>query len=263
MLTTKHLLTASAAFAAFGMMAANSQAAPVAPVLDKTLLLDDFGGDGLDTGDSGSVNGGFGTFGDTGSYTITEQPSDSTALLSTDDSGTAAGLVSNSPIDTSQIFTVQWDIGKIDSFPGNSEGYRVGLSDDSTGEFDPDIFIDWGREVEISAAGQTIIANDLQKTDEAKTASWVRATIDSTGYLFEFSAGSDVTGAWDADVFDALSDTNGMSYVTAGFRDRSTKNKPTSFVEFDTIQVTTIPEPAAAALIGVGGLLMLRRRSRG
>ena len=272
MLTTKHLLTASAAFAALGMLAANAQAAPLTPVLDKTLLLDDFDGDGLGTGDSGSVNGGFGTFGDTGSYTIEEDAADSTARLTTpNDSGDNAGIVSKSAIDTSQIFTVRWDIDNQNIAGANNEGWFAGLSTDSGGGFgDLEIFVERTRGIEFTADGEIILGDNSFNDVNAFDTDFVEITIDSTGYLLSFDTSggeTSVSGDWTTEGvnFNNLSDANGLTYVTAGFKDRGAKknNNNPSLIEFDKIQVTTIPEPATAALIGVGGLLLLRRRSRG
>ena len=285
------------ALATVALATASTQAAPTMPVDDVTVLLDDFDGDGIEDimtvgeaagnpGDpdftisiaDGPVDVGnvtlqaFGSEAGLGDLEIRfpsagDPPGDAELFAFLDgypDNFTFASLVSKTAVDTSQVFTVRWDIDDIDSFESNSEGYRVGLSDSSGGGFDLNIFIDWGREVEIDAPGQTIIAGDQSKTDAA-SATWVRATIDSTGYLFEFSTGSDVTGNWDnSGVFDALSDANGMTWVTAGFQDRSGKftGDSTSFVEFDKIEVFTVPEPASLALMGVGGLLIWPRRRR-
>jgi len=255
-----------AMLAALVLLPKQADAAITGPVTPyRTLLFDDFEGGGLGAGDGTSVNGGFGTFGNSG-VTITEDAPNSVARLSSDDTGRSAGIVSNNAVDTSQIFTVRWDLESVNNnvFVGNSEGYHVGLSNSAGGGFDLDIFVDWGRELEIDATGQSQRIVDNDQSTAAKTATWVQATMDSTGFLFEFSAGPDVTGDWsDFGVnFNDLSDANGMTYVTASLQDRGGKGGSNPTIEFDSITVTTVPEPATAALVGVGGLLMLRRRRR-
>lgn len=206
------------------------------------------------------MNGGFSTFGNLPD-TITEDATNSVAVLSSDDSGASGGIVSNSSLDTGKEITVTWDIASVngDVFVGNSEGYRVGIADDQSGSFDLSIFVDWGRELEISADGQTIVL-----ADQGTAAKWVQATLDSTKFLFEFDQGSSVSGSW-ADFgvnYANLSDASGQSYVLASLQDRGGKGGTDPTVKFDSIEVTTIPEPASFLLLVLGGTFILRRPRR-
>lgn len=249
-----------------GLMPTSTDAAPVSSVDKVTLLLDEFEGNGLGTGDSGSINGGFATlFGDTGGMTFSEDAGNSEAVItSNDNSGgfnKTGGMVSNSAVDTSKIFTVRWETSGANLFGGNGEGHVVGLSAGSGGGFDLEIFVE-GRSLEFRADGQTILAD--QDKQDVNIGATVEATFDSSGFLLTFSSGSDFSGDWSAHGvnYSNLSDANGMSYITAGIVDRGGRGPGAPFVEFDSIEVTGLPEPTSGLLLVVAGLLALRRRSR-
>jgi hypothetical protein len=53
-----------------------------------------------------------------------------------------------------------------------------------------------------------------------------------------------------------------IKFTTSGGVDTQTPAKPGGFFLFDNFTYTDVPEPGALALLGVGGLICLRRRTR-
>ncbi|MFW6335609.1 MAG: PEP-CTERM sorting domain-containing protein [Phycisphaeraceae bacterium] len=271
MLTTKHLLTASAGFVAFGLMAANTHAA--------TLLFDDFQDGTLGTAtESGAVNGGFDTNSSDSGYTFVEE--NDFAKIEADgvkNSFREGSIRSSNTFDLTQGVIATWDIAEV-SWDNTSNGARllleVGNNSGIIGNSkSPNSFLlefnRAGNELDILApdgsGGTATLFDDSGATLEGESGVTIVATLDANGYEVDISTRtSSISGTWSAGGadFDSISDANGLANVAAGFMNKTNPGTSDDFLNIDSISVVAIPEPATAALIGVGGLLMLRRRSR-
>ena len=252
MLTTKHLLTASAAFAACGMMAANVQAAPVGVgfkatdftvnngwgVVDATTAFPTLTNGPLLHNDvivrDDSVGGGA----DTLYYTITFPQAGDYALYARGSSlaGGNQDLAIADGFGHPDTTSTGWFSKVSPRYPLNGNGPGNGFSWDARD-------FSW-RENDLSLSS-------WEKANKGLGTYTVPVgQLTQTFYIRERGPGDNPTiDAW-AFVLETDPDNDG------NFKEHRLSNEI-------TLNELVIPEPAAAALVGVGGLLMLRRRSRG